>query len=87
MNLIDKLKLALTGHAYVEHRTRSGWTAPLPFYAFKCEKHGLVENYPSGHHQRLLCPQCQAERKRTDPQKICADEPPRAKSVHGDEET
>jgi len=30
----------------------------LPFYAFVCPEHGLVEDYPSGYTGRLKCPKC-----------------------------
>jgi hypothetical protein len=35
-----------------------GWKAAVPFYAFRCEKHGIVVNYPAGHMEKLLCPFC-----------------------------
>jgi len=39
-------------------QTRPGWINPTMFYAFKCDKHGIVTNYPHGHKQILSCPKC-----------------------------
>ena len=61
LSLWQRLKIRLGLAAYVGHRQMSGWRGPLPFYAFRCLKHGLVENYPSGYEQRLECPLCLAE--------------------------
>jgi hypothetical protein len=38
--------------------TRSGWSGELPYYRFRCPVHGLVENYPQGYDEILLCPHC-----------------------------
>ena len=43
---------------FVGYSTREGWSGALPFYSFKCEKHGLVCDYPHGHYLRLSCPLC-----------------------------
>ena len=56
-----RLVLSLLGHVYVEHRTYLGWDGELPFYAFKCPIHGIVEDYPHGHNDRLDCPICRLE--------------------------
>ena len=58
MNAFQRLELFLTGSAYVGHRTRPGWKGSLPFYVFRCPKHGLVEDYPHGYNGRLDCPMC-----------------------------
>ena len=62
MNLWQRLKLRLSGYVYVGDRQREGWKGPLPHYAFNCPNHGLVENYPHGHSQRLECPRCREEK-------------------------
>jgi len=62
INPLKRLLIWLTGAAYIGHRTRPGWKGSLPFYAFRCPVHGLVENYPSGYEQRLECPRCLKER-------------------------
>ena len=61
LSLPQRLRLRLFGHAYIEHRKRSGWKGPLPFYTFRCPIHGLVEDYPHGYGDRLDCPRCQRE--------------------------
>ena len=38
--------------------TRPGWRGELPYYRFKCTIHGVVENYPQGYDDALLCPHC-----------------------------
>jgi hypothetical protein len=37
---------------------RPGWTGELPYYRFKCQIHGRVENYPHGFDHYLECPHC-----------------------------
>jgi len=44
----QRLKLAIFGVVYLENRKLEGWTGENPFYAFKCKKHGTVEDYPHG---------------------------------------
>ena len=55
--------LRLNGHVYIGHKTREGWRGSLPFYAFHCPVHGLVENYPHGYKKRLECPRCLEEER------------------------
>jgi len=61
MNFLQRLELFLTGRAYVGHRRLTGWKGSLPFFAFKCPKHGIVEDYPHGYNSRLDCPRCKRE--------------------------
>ena len=42
---------------------KEGWSGELPFYAFKCKKHGIVADYKHSHHQYLSCPECTGETK------------------------
>ena len=58
LKLVQKIILKLRGRVYTEHRMKPGWKAPIPFYAFKCNEHGLVEDYPHGYEGRLDCPKC-----------------------------
>ena len=60
-NLLERLRLRLGLSVYVGHRRRPGWRAPLPFYAFMCPRHGIVESYPQGHGKILRCPRCLEE--------------------------
>ena len=61
LNLVQRLKLHFLGQTYIGHRLRPGWKDSLPFYAFECQRHGVVENYPHGYGHRLECPLCQNE--------------------------
>jgi len=61
LNLLQRLELFLTGRAYVGHRRLPGWKGPLPFFAFKCPVHGIVEDYPHGWGTSLNCPRCKRE--------------------------
>ena len=67
LSLLQRLKLQLSGYVYVGDRQREGWKGPIPFYAFMCPIHGLVEDYPHYHSQRLECPECREEKRRKKP--------------------
>jgi hypothetical protein len=56
LTLRQRIVLRLTGRVYLEHRTRPGWSGALPFYAFRCPRHGIVVDYPHGYSDRLDCP-------------------------------
>jgi len=58
LTLFQKIILKLLGEVFIGNRMKQGWKKPLPFYAFKCETHGLVEDYPHGYNERLECPKC-----------------------------
>jgi len=58
LNLFQKIILKLSKHVFTEYRMKPGSKAPIPFYAFKCAEHGLVENYPNEYEGRLDCPKC-----------------------------
>lgn len=64
LSIFQKFKLYITGIVYTTHRKRDGWKAELPFYAFKCPNHGLVENYPHGYRNTLTCPKCNKQSKK-----------------------
>ena len=51
-------------HRYVGHRQLEGWKGALPFYEFKCPKHGMVESSLHGFYEVLRCPECDEEGKR-----------------------
>lgn len=61
MTPLQRLRMWATGRVYVGHRTREGWRGSLPFYAFRCPIHGVVEDYPRGYAERLSCPRCRGE--------------------------
>ena len=58
---LQRLEIRLLGKAFLGYRARDGWRQPLPFYAFRCPVHGLVEDYPHGYAKRLDCPLCSRE--------------------------
>jgi len=58
LTLFQKIILKLNGRVFIENRVKPGWSDSLPFYAFKCDEHGLVEDYPHGYEKRLECPKC-----------------------------
>lgn len=60
----QKFSLMIGAPTYLGHRTRTGWRSSLPFYAFKCPIHGIVEDYPHGYNNRLDCPKCRQEHER-----------------------
>jgi hypothetical protein len=61
LSSVQKLRFKLFGRVFVGLRNRRGRGASLPFYAFKCPVHGIVEDYPHGYHGRLDCPLCLGE--------------------------
>jgi len=58
LNFYDRFRINRGGHVAVGKRRLPGWSGSLMFYAFKCDKHGIVENYKQGHAQVLRCPEC-----------------------------
>jgi len=58
LTFVQKIVLKFIGRVFIGYRCLSGWRGSLPFYAFKCPEHGLVEDYPSGYTGRLECPKC-----------------------------
>ena len=63
MGVWRKLQLRLFGRVNTGITiTRPGWRGSLPLYAFRCPTHGVVQDYPHGHSQRLECPRCREEK-------------------------
>lgn len=62
LSRIQRLKLRIFGFVSVGFRTKRGWRSSIEHYAFKCQKHGLIVDYPHSHKQRLQCPQCIKEK-------------------------
>ena len=59
LTLLQRIKLRLLGYVYIGHyKLSETWRDSLPFYAFKCPKHGIVVDYPHGYYDRLDCPYC-----------------------------
>jgi hypothetical protein len=63
LKLLDRLRLMLQGYVYLEDRTSPSWEKALPFYVFKCHKHGNVVDYTHGYSGKLVCPLCVKELK------------------------
>jgi hypothetical protein len=61
LSSVQRLRLRLFGRVFVGWGSRRGWRSELPFYAFRCPVHGIVEDYPHGYHGRLDCPLCWGE--------------------------
>ena len=61
ISLWNRLKLKLSGNAYLYHATKKGWTAQLPFYIVKCNNgHGYFLDYLHGS-GNFSCPLCLRE--------------------------
>ena len=58
LSLSQRIKLRLSGFVYVGDRMEKGWSNTLPYYAFRCSKHGIKFGYPVGFAKSLLCPEC-----------------------------
>ncbi|MHB1907712.1 MAG: hypothetical protein ACYCQJ_02430 [Nitrososphaerales archaeon] len=58
LNLLQKLELLLFGRASLGKHSLPGWTGELEFYLFRCEKHGVVIDYPHGTDEELRCSLC-----------------------------
>jgi hypothetical protein len=58
LSFSQKIKLRLNGMIYIGDHREEGWKTSLPYYAFRCKKHGLQLGYRSGYAQLLLCPEC-----------------------------
>lgn len=58
---IQKFFLRMFGKIYVGMKKESGWSSPLPIYAFICPKHGVQTAYPNGWNKTLHCPKCISE--------------------------
>jgi hypothetical protein len=64
LSFFQRVKLRLGGCVYVGDRMREGWRGPIPFYAFRCPRHGVVEDYEHGFSRYLCCPKCLEEEKK-----------------------
>ena len=63
LRLIERIKMLLNGYTYIGDEKPEGWKEPVPFYIFKCPKHGYVKTYSMGHDELLICPECLKESK------------------------
>ena len=58
LNLIQLITLGISGSVLVDWVSFDGWKSKLPFYVFKCPKHGYQLSYPNGFNDVLICPKC-----------------------------
>lgn len=65
LNAWQRLVLRVNGRVFIGYETRPVWSGFLPFYAFRCDRHGIVKDYFHGFpgEQYLLCPDCLNEGK------------------------
>jgi len=63
LNRWQRLRISRGWPVPVGKHRREGWSGPIMFYAFKCDKHGIVTNYQQGHAQILRCPKCSLIKK------------------------
>jgi hypothetical protein len=61
LSIFDMLRILLTGTSYIGNYKNKGWKDSLPFYAFKCPKHGIITNHVKEYNKRLECPKCKTE--------------------------
>ena len=62
----QRIQLNRFGQVYLGDVKRDGWSGAIDHYAFRCQKHGLVVDYPHSHRQVLSCPKCQKEKENND---------------------
>ena len=59
LSIRNKIELKLFGHSrFANVSLNQSWRGALEFYVFKCDKHGVVANYPHREEQVLECPVC-----------------------------
>lgn len=54
LSLVQRIKLRLFGFVYVGDRMEKGWSNTLPYYAFRCNNHGIQYGYPVGFAKSLF---------------------------------
>lgn len=67
LNIYEKIVLRFTGHLFIASFEKKGWKGKLPFYLFKCEKHGYQIGYPHGFEACLICEECRKNNVRVHP--------------------
>ena len=56
--------IQMYGSVYIGDYSKPGWSGELPFYAFRCRKHGIVTDYVHDGKMKpayLECPKCKKE--------------------------
>ena len=63
LNFLQKFMIKVFGSIQTGYAKKKGWKEYAPIYAFKCPKHGIVQNTASGHRSWLICPKCLNEER------------------------
>jgi hypothetical protein len=59
LSIRNKIELKLFGRSrFANVSLNKSWRGALEFYVFRCDKHGVVANYPHREEQVLECPVC-----------------------------
>ena len=62
LSMRNKIELKLFGRSkFANVALNKSWRGALEFYVFKCDKHGIVADYPHRYEQVLECPLCVKE--------------------------
>jgi hypothetical protein len=61
LTLMQRITLKILGSVKIGRIRAPGWSDWLPAYAFHCERHGVVINYPQGYSEQLHCRLCLEE--------------------------
>jgi hypothetical protein len=64
LTLRQRLKLKISGYAFLRWVKPDGYLGAVALYVVKCAKHGLYLDTPHGHREYFMCPSCLAEAKR-----------------------
>ena len=58
LTIWQRIQLKLVGEAFLGWEKPVGYSAAVPMYAVKCKKHGLYKDFPHGHKEYFMCPDC-----------------------------
>ena len=59
LSMRNKIELKLFGRSkFANVALNKSWRGAVEFYVFKCDKHGIVADYPHREEQILECPVC-----------------------------
>jgi len=62
LSVRNKIELKLFGRSkFANVALNKSWRGAVEFYVFKCDKHGIVADYPHREEQVLECPVCVKE--------------------------
>ncbi len=61
LSLVKKLLFLFRDHVSIGERQPEGFSRPVTFYLYRCEKCGPIVTYPQGHEGRIRCSDCWLE--------------------------